>query len=47
MWFEHADITESDDKIVIKSENVLKSGVIKNRYVDRLSLYLNKKIEVI
>ena len=47
MWFEHAEITEHNDKIIIKAENVLKSGVIKNRYVDRLSLYLNKKIEVI
>ena len=47
MWFEHAEITEHNDKIIIKAENVLKSGVIKNRYVDRISLHLNKKIEVI
>lgn len=47
MWFEHSDITESEDKIVIKAEDVLKAGIIKSRYIDRLSLHLNKKIEVI
>lgn len=47
MWFEHSDITESEDKIVIKAEDVLKAGIIKSRYIDRLSLHMNKKIEVI
>ena len=42
-----ADITSNDEKIVIKAEDTLKAGVIKNRYVDRISLHLNKKIEVI
>lgn len=46
-WFIDAEITSTDEKIIIKASDELKAGIIKNRYADRLSWQLKKKIEVI
>lgn len=46
-WFIDAEITSTDEKIIIKASDELKAGIIKNRYVDKLSWQLKKKIEVV
>ena len=45
-WFMGADITSTDKKIIIKAEDTLKAGIIKNRYANKLSYQLKKEIEV-